>query len=159
MIDINNAASTSQTAIGCFLFFRNFRPAKIIHLASGLRGDRRDDLIRTNVEGTAALLDAIGRAGNFSPTFVLCSSGGVYGNPVSLPLSETASCEPLDEYSKTKLAAELVTRSSAAQQGFRLIVARIFNIVGAGGRTSVMLPDRSLFSLPDRAFPVIGFCV
>lgn len=129
-----------------------FRPAKIIHLASGLRGDRRDDLIHTNVEGTAALLDALGRVHNLSPTFVLGSSGGVYGNPVEFPLSEISSCDPLDEYSKTKLEAELLARSSAAQQGFRLIIARIFNVLGAGqderhiaGQIAVQLA-RSCFS-------------
>ena len=109
-----------------------FRPAKIIHLASGLRGDAPDDLLRVNVGGTEALLYAVERAGDFSPTFVLGSSGGTYGIPVSLPLSETDCCEPIDDYSKTKLAAEVLTRSSALQQGFRLIIGRIFNIIGAG---------------------------
>ncbi len=111
-----------------------FRPGKILHLASGLRGDRRKDLLHINVEGTASLLEAIGNVKDYSPKLVMGSSGGVYGqaSPEKLPLSECLPCEPVDEYSVTKLAAELMARLWARKFGIKLIIARIFNIVGAG---------------------------
>lgn len=111
-----------------------FRPGKIVHLASGLRGDPLKDLLPINVEGTAALLEAIGNVRDYAPKLVMCSSGGVYGqaDPEKLPLSESSPCEPVDEYSVTKLAAELMARLWAAKLGIRLVVGRVFNIVGAG---------------------------
>ncbi len=123
---------TSSAAIQAVL--EEFRPDRILHLASGLRGDRRKDLLEINVEGTASLLEAIGRVKNYSPTVVMGSSGGVYGRaaPEKLPLSENVACEPADEYSVTKLTAELMARLWAGRLGIRLIIARIFNIVGAG---------------------------
>lgn len=113
---------------------KRFRPGKIVHLASGLRGDPREDLLRINVDGTASLLQAIGAVKDYSPKLVMGSSGGVYGQagPEKLPLSESLPCDPVDEYSLTKLASELVARLWAGKVGIRLIIGRIFNIVGAG---------------------------
>ena len=114
--------------------FEKFRPGRIVHLASGLRGDSRKDLLHINVEGTAALLEAIGNVRDYSPKLVMGSSGGVYGqaSPERLPLCESLPCKPVDEYSVTKLAAERMARSRARELRISLVIGRIFNIVGAG---------------------------
>ncbi|MDQ2841653.1 MAG: NAD-dependent epimerase/dehydratase family protein [Acidobacteriota bacterium] len=111
-----------------------FRPEKVIHLASGLRGDRRRDLIDNNIAGTASLLEAAAKVDGYLPKVVLGSTGGVYGEvgPSSLPLNETLPCESVDEYSVTKLAAELLARLIANRKGIKLVIARMFNLVGAG---------------------------
>ena len=111
-----------------------FRPQKIVHLASGLRGDARKSLFESNAEGTARLLEAAGRIEGYAPMIVLGSSGGVYGQASAeeLPFAETAPCSPIDEYSISKLSAELLARMLARRFGFRLRIARIFNVVGPG---------------------------
>ncbi len=114
--------------------FCELRPDVIVHLASGLRGDARGMLFETNVEGTARLLEAAGTIENYRPMVLLGSSGGVYGNVSSdqLPLKESMPCDPVDEYSVSKLAAEQLARSLARRFGFRLKIARIFNVIGPG---------------------------
>jgi len=110
------------------------RPDVILHLASGLRDDARRQLFETNIEGTARLLEATARIPQYSPIFVLGSSGGVYGQVPAdqLPIPETACCNPVDDYTISKLAAELVTRMLAQRFDLRLRIARIFNIIGPG---------------------------
>jgi nucleoside-diphosphate-sugar epimerase len=110
------------------------RPRHIIHLASGLRDDPRTSLFEINVEGTARLLETAAQIHSYAPEILLGSTGGVYGEvpPDRLPISEAASCNPIDEYSISKLAAELFARLHAQRFGFRLKIARIFNIIGPG---------------------------
>ena len=112
----------------------DFRPDFILHLASGLRDDPRAHLFRTNVEGTAALLEAVAKSPACRPKIVIGSSGGVYGNVASdrLPLKEGEACEPLDCYCVSKLSSELLARIIAGQHKLNLVIARIFNIIGAG---------------------------
>ncbi len=111
-----------------------FRPAKIVHLASGLRDDPRQQLFETNVEGTARLFEAAGELAGYQPEIILGSSGGVYGHlpPDQLPLTETTPRSPVDEYSVSKLSAELLARLLSRRFGFQLKIARIFNILGPG---------------------------
>jgi nucleoside-diphosphate-sugar epimerase len=114
---------------------REFQPDRILHLASGLRGDADAALIVTNVQGTATLLSAIVAAQlSTPPHVVLGSSGGVYGrfSADSLPLTETTACDPADVYSATKLAAEHIGRVLGRTHDIPVSVARIFNIVGPG---------------------------
>jgi GDP-4-dehydro-6-deoxy-D-mannose reductase len=114
--------------------FRDSHPDIVLHLASGLRGDQRVHLFRTNVEGTAILIDAAAANASKVPIVVLASSGGVYGNVTEdcLPLTESHSCSPDDEYSVSKFAAEHLARVLARKHSMRLIITRIFNAVGAG---------------------------
>ena len=110
------------------------RPNVIVHLASGLRGDARQKLFEVNVEGTAQLLEAVGQIPNYTPTVLLGSTGGVYGavSPHHLPLSESEACNPADEYTISKHSLELLARVLSERKGFRLKVARIFNVIGQG---------------------------
>lgn len=111
-----------------------FQPHFVVHLASGLRGDRQAELRETNVKGTEAVLRTIASCKAQRPTVVVGSSGGVYGEVASgrLPLRESESCSPLDPYCASKLAAEQRAHAIAGQYGIRLAIARIFNVVGAG---------------------------
>ncbi|HEX3368177.1 MAG TPA: NAD-dependent epimerase/dehydratase family protein, partial [Candidatus Cybelea sp.] len=111
---------------------REFRPHWIFHLASGLRDDSPDHLFGTNVEGAIDFLEAVWDAAPPVERIVVGSSGSVYGNPAVLPLDEDAPCGPCDYYAVSKLAQEHVVRILAAQRGLPVVVARIFNIVGAG---------------------------
>jgi nucleoside-diphosphate-sugar epimerase len=108
-----------------------FRPHVVIHLASALRDDPPGDLVRINVEGTGTLIESIAEAGVDLRRLVVCSSGGVYGSGVP-PFDEETACWPVDLYSVSKLTAEDLARALAARRGIATIVARLFNVVGAG---------------------------
>ena len=105
------------------------RPDCIFHLASALHAASERDLVETNVLGTLSLMKAVAVS---DALVILGSSGSVYGHPASLPIRESEPCNPADMYGVTKLAAEQIARNQAAQSGFRLITARIFNVVGPG---------------------------
>lgn len=113
---------------------RSFRPDFIVHLASGLRDDPFEHLFRTNVEGTAHLVEALAASGIAVRCIVFGSSGAVYGRTAlrGLPLDEEAPCLPADLYSVSKLASEHVSRIMSGQLGLPAVWARIFNIVGPG---------------------------
>ncbi len=65
------------------------------------------------------------------PAFVHASSMGVYGQPDTLPVSETIEPRPISWYGASKLAAEraLVV---AGEQGLRTVSLRMFSIYGPG---------------------------
>ena len=109
------------------------RPEYIIHLATALRGDPRRHLLQSNIEATGSLFEAISTMRSFAPTVVLGSTGGVYGRLTSedLPVGESRCPQPADEYAVTKLAAEHLAANAARRIGSRLVIPRIFNLVGA----------------------------
>ena len=111
-----------------------FQPGYIFHLASGLRDDDDRALIATNIGGTSALMAAIAAASTSRPVLVFGSTGGVYGSLAQekIPVAEWAPCEPSDVYAATKLAAEHIARIHGRLHGIPVIVARIFNVAGAG---------------------------
>lgn len=108
-----------------------FSPTVIIHLASGLRDDAPKDLISINVLGTLSLLEAVSQT-VIKPRVLVGSSGGVYGQSKELPLTEKTPCSPIDLYSVSKLTQEHVARITGAARGVDVVVARIFNLIGAG---------------------------
>ena len=108
-----------------------FRPHVVIHLASALRDDSPAELVSTNVEGTGTLIEAIADARVDVQRLIVCSSGGVYGTAVP-PFDEESACWPVDLYSVSKLTAEDLARALSARHGIAMVVARLFNVVGAG---------------------------
>lgn len=109
-----------------------FQPDVVIHLAAALRDEPIERLMRTNIEGVSSLLSAIVGAGVTPRAVVLGSSGAVYGQPTALPLREDAVCAPTELYGVTKQTGEAIARIISAQHGLPLVVARIFNPLGAG---------------------------
>jgi len=111
---------------------RELQPHCIFHLASGLSTASERDLFETNLEGTASLMNAMADAQLAKALIILGSSGSVYGDAASLPISESHPCNPVNMYGLTKLAAEHLTRLKAARCGIAWVTARIFNVVGPG---------------------------
>lgn len=108
-----------------------FRPQQVYHLASGLRDDDPQHLFGTSVLGTIALLDAV-KACTETACVILGSSGSAYGAARRIPIPEDELCEPRDYYAASKLSSEHVARVTLASSPIRLVIARIFNIVGPG---------------------------
>jgi UDP-glucose 4-epimerase len=84
---------------------------------------------RANVVASLALLDAVRAAG--VPRFVFSSTAAVYGNPVELPIAETAVTAPTSTYGANKLAFDHALTSEAHAHGLAAVSLRYFNVAGA----------------------------
>jgi UDP-glucose 4-epimerase len=82
-----------------------------------------------NLVGSLALLDAVRAAG--VPRFVFSSTAAVYGNPVELPIPETAIKAPTNTYGATKLAFDYALTSEAFAHKLAAVSLRYFNVAGA----------------------------
>ena len=83
----------------------------------------------TNVTRSLALLDAV-RAARV-PRFIFSSTAAVYGNPLELPIPETAVKAPTSTYGATKLAFDYALTSEAFAHGLAAVSLRYFNVAGA----------------------------
>ncbi len=115
-----------------FLVARD-RPDVVCHLAAQLdvRRSVADPLhdTRTNVLGTVNVLEACVRAE--VPRVVFTSSGGtVYGEPVSLPVSERAALAPASPYGAAKAAGEGYLAAYGRLHGLAGVALRLGNVYG-----------------------------
>lgn len=108
------------------------RPTLVFHLAGTPAPEPLAEAYRVNTLFAAHVLDAARRL-ETPPRVLLAGSAAEYG-PVAedaLPVAETAPCRPVAPYGITKLAQTL-HGLAAADAGLPVVVARLFNIVGAG---------------------------
>ncbi len=86
--------------------------------------------LENNVSGTINLLQAMDRAN--VRRIVFSSSATVYGDPVSVPIPETAALTATNPYGRTKLMCEDALRElHAADPRWSIAILRYFNPVGA----------------------------
>jgi nucleoside-diphosphate-sugar epimerase len=84
--------------------------------------------LRTNVEGTATVLDAARRAG--VRRVVQTSSSSVYGLAPGHPRREAQPVDPRSPYAASKAAAEQLARAWHGSWGLETISLRLFNVYG-----------------------------
>jgi len=127
VLDLRDVAATAKLV-------REFSPDVVLHLASGLKGDPIDSLMRNGVESTVSLLEALGGLGRPGSRLIYASSGGVYGEVPErlLPIREDTTPRPADLYSISKLTSEQLCRVVGATYGTKVTCARVFNLVGPG---------------------------
>ncbi|MDB5793966.1 MAG: galE [Noviherbaspirillum sp.] len=83
-----------------------------------------------NVSGTITLLQALGDAG--AKKFLFSSSATVYGDPESVPISESARLTTTNPYGRSKLMVEEVLQDLAkSDDSWAIGALRYFNPVGA----------------------------
>ncbi|MBI4062100.1 MAG: NAD(P)-dependent oxidoreductase [Elusimicrobia bacterium] len=82
--------------------------------------------VRTNVQGTCNVLDAVVKAGGPRPWLFLASTSHVYASSPE-PLPETACLGPANAYGATKLQAETWADYYARRHGLALCIGRIFS--------------------------------
>jgi GDP-4-dehydro-6-deoxy-D-mannose reductase len=135
-VDITDRPAMTQA-------LRSFRPDLVIHLAAGLRGEPEPRLVRTNVDGTRALLDAVAETVPRARKLLVGSSGAVYGaaDTRGVAFDEDAECHPPDAYAATKLAAEDAARAWSARRGIPIVCARLFNALGPGEDDRHVAPE------------------
>jgi len=113
--------------------FRRYDIGLVMHFAaSAYVGESVTDparYYRNNVQGTLSLLDAMKTAG--VNRLVFSSSCAVYGNPNTLPLTETHPLNPVNPYGFTKRVAEALLADYARAYDFRSVSLRYFNAAGA----------------------------
>jgi UDP-glucose 4-epimerase len=97
---------------------------------------------RENVEGLRVLLEAVADAGVES--FVFSSSAAVYGAPALEMVPESAECEPVNPYGRTKLIGEQMVADVAQATGLRYANLRYFNVAGC---SRPELADRGVSNL------------
>tara|TARA_B100001093_G_scaffold239990_1_gene229819 strand:- start:6760 stop:7767 length:1008 start_codon:yes stop_codon:yes gene_type:complete len=113
--------------------FKSHQPESVMHFA-GLKSVQEGELhpekyFHTNVTGTASLLNAL-KEFNCSH-FIFSSSATVYGNPEYLPYDEQHPTNPINNYGRTKLAAEQLIYDWSVKNDVSSLSLRYFNPVGA----------------------------
>jgi UDP-glucose 4-epimerase len=111
----------------------------VYHLAAQsnvLDGFRDPDVaFESNVIGTYRVLREAQAAG--VKRVVFSSSREVYGDPVDLPVNESAPVAPKNAYGVSKAACELYCRL-AAQSGMEVVILRLSNVYGSRDRGRVI---------------------
>jgi UDP-glucose 4-epimerase len=98
-----------------------------------------------NVGGTVTLMEAMRDVGVRRVIFI--SSGAVYGNQETQPVSEKANPNPGSPYAVSKLASEFYIRTIGRLWGIETVCLRVFNAYGPGQR------------LPPSHAPVIPYSI
>lgn len=111
---------------------RKAKPDFVFHLA-GLADGAAAEIYRTNLLSVLYLLDSL-RCYAPDARVLLIGSAAEYGNlpPENLPATESSPCKPTDHYAVSKQAMTLAALKYAERFGMKVVVARPFNIVGAG---------------------------
>ncbi len=82
-----------------------------------------------NVVKSLALLNAV-RAARV-PRFIFSSTAAVYGNPLELPITESAVKAPTNTYGATKLTFDFALTSETFAHNLAAVSLRYFNVAGA----------------------------
>src|SRR5438477_13046624 len=100
--------------------------------------DGASEFVRTNVEGTQILLDAIRE----TPVerFVLISSSEVYGTARHAPMNEDHPLEPRSPYAGTKAGADRLAYSYFVTYGLPIVIVRPFNNYGPRQHPEKVIP-------------------
>jgi len=115
-------------------------PEKVVHLAAiAFVGHREpDEMYRTNILGTRNLFAALTNAPRPPDSILLASSAQIYGNAQDGILDEDAAVRPANDYSVTKVAAELAATLYAKR--LPLTIVRPFNYTGRGQSAHFLIP-------------------
>jgi GDP-4-dehydro-6-deoxy-D-mannose reductase len=114
---------------------REDTPAAVFHLAAfsspRLSWEQPEHALLTNIEMTLNLLEACREAAP-EAAIMIVSSGQVYGEPDSMPVTEEARLEPRNPYAVSKAACDMLGHQYATAHGLRVVRLRPFNHAGPG---------------------------
>ena len=123
------------------------------HVEKSIR-DGGSQFVRTNVEGTQILLDAIREA--TVERFILISSSEVYGTAVSDPMDESHPLNPRSPYAGTKAGADRLAYSYFVTYGLPIVIVRPFNNYGPRQHPEKVIPRFITQALRDEPLTVHG---
>jgi dTDP-glucose 4,6-dehydratase len=145
------------------------QPSAILHFAAESHVDRSirgpDDFIRTNVDGTFALLEEVraywtSLSGNESKRFrfLHVSTDEVYGSlgPHDPPFSETTAYAPNSPYSASKAASDHLVRAYHHTYGLPTLTTNCSNNYGRFQFPEKLIPLMILNACDRKPLPVYG---
>lgn len=160
--DITDAAEVQRIV-------ENFRPQAIMHLAAESHVDRSIDgpieFVRTNVMGTAVLLDAARKYWQALPEheqqgfrFHHVSTDEVYGDLEGSTelFTEATSYSPSSPYSASKAGSDHLVRAWQRTYGMPVLVTNCSNNYGPYHFPEKLIPHMILNALHGKALPVYG---
>jgi dTDP-glucose 4,6-dehydratase len=123
------------------------------HVEKSIR-DGGSQFVRTNVEGTQILLDAIRETA--VERFILISSSEVYGTAVSDPMDESHPLNPRSPYAGTKAGADRLAYSYFVTYELPIVIVRPFNNYGPRQHPEKVIPRFITQALQDEPLTVHG---
>jgi len=123
------------------------------HVEKSIR-DGGSEFVRTNVEGTQILLDAI-RAAPVE-RFIMISSSEVYGSALADPMDESHPLNPRSPYAGTKAGADRLAYSYFVTYGLPIVIVRPFNNYGPRQHPEKVIPRFITQALSDEPLSVQG---
>jgi len=145
------------------------RPTAIVHFAAESHVDRSivgpDDFIRTNIDGTFALLEetraywtALSGADKNDFRFLHVSTDEVYGSlaPQDPPFSETTPYAPNSPYSASKAASDHLVRAYHHTYGLPTLTTNCSNNYGRFQFPEKLIPLMILNARDRKPLPVYG---
>lgn len=90
-----------------------------------------------NVKHTLLVLDSI-RLFQQEAKYVHISSAAVYGNPLELPIAETALINPISPYGFNKYHSEILCSQYSRLYGLNICIVRPFSVYGPGLKKQII---------------------
>lgn len=129
----------------------------VFHLAArpGVRDSWTDfsDYVSANIIGSRAVFDA---AAASQTRVVYASSSSVYGNAVTLPVSEDHLLQPVSPYGASKVMTEVLAGAYASSFGLDAIGLRYFTVYGPRQRPDMGLSRFVEAAVAEQAIPIYG---
>lgn len=115
------------------------KPDYVAHLAaiSFVVHDNVDEIYRTNLIGTRNLLEALTGLETSPRAVLLASSSNVYGNRQEGIMRESLAPDPVNDYSVSKVAAEMV--AGLYRSRLPICIVRPFNYTGVGQASEFLI--------------------
>jgi len=118
---------------------RQVKPGLVLHLAaiSFVAHENIPQIYQVNLVGTLNLINALSSHSKQLQRIVIASSANIYGNVLSLPISENTVPQPANHYGVSKYAMEMATAQFA---DLPIVLVRPFNYTGIGQSRNFLIP-------------------
>ena len=136
---------------------RRFSPDYVVNFAAETHVDNSirssKEFIRSNLEGATSVMDVCRRVG-----VPLChiSTDEVYGPAYNFPFTEHDPLHPMNPYSATKAAADLMLAAHRNTHGLDHIIVRPSNNYGPGQHPEKFIPKLIKCVREGKKFPLYG---